>query len=94
MRRVVISGMGIVSCLGNNKKEVLDSLIHTKSGIVFSEEYKNYNFKSQVCGEVKNLNLDDYIDRKNNHIATKSLLTVAMVNSLVQEMLNYLFRQC
>ena len=65
MRRVVISGIGIVSCLGNNKKEVLDSLIHTKSGIVFSEEYKNYNFKSQVCGAVKNLNLDDYIDRKN-----------------------------
>ena len=65
MRRVVISGIGIVSCLGNNKKEVLDSLIHTKSGIVFSEEYKNYNFKSQVCGAVKNLNLDDHIDRKN-----------------------------
>ena len=65
MRRVVISGIGIVSCLGNNKKEVLDSLMHTKSGIVFSEEYKNYNFKSQVCGAVKNLNLDDYIDRKN-----------------------------
>ena len=65
MRRVVISGIGIVSCLGNNKKEVLDSLIHTKSGIAFSEEYKNYNFKSQVCGAVKNLNLDDHIDRKN-----------------------------
>ena len=64
MRRVVISGIGIVSCLGNNKKEVLDSLIHTKSGIVFSEEYKNYNFKSHVCGAVKNLNLDNYIDRK------------------------------
>ena len=65
MKRAVITGIGIVSCLGNNKKEVLDSLIHTKSGIVFSEEYKNYNFKSQVCGAVKNLNLDDYIDRKN-----------------------------
>ena len=65
MKRAVVTGIGIVSCLGNNKKEVLDSLIHTKSGIVFSEEYKNYNFKSQVCGAVKNLNLDDYIDRKN-----------------------------
>ena len=64
MKRAVITGIGIVSCLGNNKKEVLDSLIHTKSGIVFSEEYKNYNFKSHVCGTVKNLNLDDYIDRK------------------------------
>ena len=65
MKRAVVTGIGIISCLGNNKKEVLDSLIHTKSGIVFSEEYKNYNFKSQVCGAVKNLNLDDYIDRKN-----------------------------
>ena len=65
MKRAVVTGIGIVSCLGNNKKEVLDSLIHTKSGIVFSEEYKNYNFKSQVCGAVKNLNLDDHIDRKN-----------------------------
>ena len=63
MRRVVITGIGIVSCLGNNKKEVLDSLLKTKSGIVFSEEYKNYNFKSQVCGAVK-INIDDYIDRK------------------------------
>ena len=65
MKRAVVTGIGIISCLGNNKKEVLDSLIHTKSGIAFSEEYKNYNFKSQVCGAVKNLNLDDYIDRKN-----------------------------
>ena len=64
MRKVVVTGMGIVSCLGNNKKEVLDSLLKTKSGIVFSEEYKNYNFRSQVCGTVK-INLDDYIDRKN-----------------------------
>jgi len=63
MRRVVITGIGIVSCLGNNKKEVLDSLLKTKSGIVFSEEYKNYNFRSQVCGTVK-INIDDYIDRK------------------------------
>ena len=63
MRRVVVTGIGIVSCLGNNKKEVLDSLLKTRSGIVFSEEYKNYNFKSQVCGTVK-INIDDYIDRK------------------------------
>ena len=64
MKRVVVTGIGIVSCLGNNKKEVLDSLIHTKSGIVFSEEYKKYNFKSQVCGTVK-INIDEHIDRKN-----------------------------
>jgi len=64
MRRVVITGLGIVSCIGNNKVEVLDSLLNTKSGIVFSEEYKKYNFRSQVIGTIKNLNLDEHIDRK------------------------------
>ena len=64
MRRVVITGLGIVSCIGNNKVEVLDSLINTKSGIVFSEEHKKYNFRSQVIGTIKNLNLDEHIDRK------------------------------
>jgi len=63
MRRVVITGSGIVSCIGNNKKEVLDSLLNTKSGITFSEEYKKYNFKSQVCG-VPNIKYEDLIDRK------------------------------
>ena len=64
MRRVVITGLGIVSCIGNNKVEVLDSLLNTKSGIVFSEEHKKYNFRSQVVGNIKNLNLDEHIDRK------------------------------
>ena len=40
MRRVVITGLGIVSCLGNNQDEVFSSLINSKSGISFSEEYK------------------------------------------------------
>ena len=64
MRRVVVTGLGIVSCIGNNKVEVLDSLLNSKSGIVFSEEYKKYNFRSQVIGSIKNLNLDEHIDRK------------------------------
>ena len=64
MRRVVVTGLGIISCIGNNKVEVLDSLLNTKSGIVFSEEYKKYNFRSQVIGTIKNLNLDEHIDRK------------------------------
>ena len=64
MRRVVVTGIGIVSCIGNNKTEVLDSLLNTKSGIVFSEEHKKYNFRSQVVGSVKNLDLDKHIDRK------------------------------
>ena len=64
MRRVVITGLGIVSCIGNNQSEVLDSLLNTKSGIVFSEDHKKYNFRSQVVGSIKNLNLSDHIDRK------------------------------
>jgi len=63
MRRVVITGAGIISCIGNNKKEVLDSLLNTRSGISFSEEYKKYNFRSQVCGTIK-INLNDIIDRR------------------------------
>ncbi len=64
MRRVVITGIGIVSCIGNNKTEVLDSLLNTKSGIVFSEEHKKYNFRSQVVGTIKNLDVDSLVDRK------------------------------
>ena len=64
MRRVVITGLGIVSCIGNNQSEVLESLLNTKSGIVFSEDHKKYNFRSQVVGAVKNLKLSDHIDRK------------------------------
>ena len=63
MRRVVVTGFGIVSSIGNNNDEVLDSLLNTKSGIVFSEEYKNYGFRSQVCGSIK-LNLDEVLERK------------------------------
>ena len=61
MRRVVITGLGIVSCIGNNQSEVLDSLLNTKSGIVFSEDHKKYNFRSHVVGTVKNLNIQSLI---------------------------------
>jgi len=63
MKRVVVTGVGIVSCLGNNQSEVYDSLLNTRSGISFSEEYKKYNFKSQVCG-VPKIKVEDHIDRK------------------------------
>ena len=54
MRRVVITGLGIVSCLGNNQEEVKQSLLNSKSGISFSEEYKEHNLKSHVHGKPKN----------------------------------------
>jgi len=63
MKRVVVTGVGIVSCLGNNQGEVYDSLLNTKSGIGFSEEYKKYNFKSQICG-VPKIKVEEHIDRK------------------------------
>ena len=63
MKRVVVTGVGIVSCLGNNQNEVYDSLLNTKSGIGYSDEYKKYNFKSQICG-VPKIKVEEHIDRK------------------------------
>ena len=63
MKRVVITGMGIVSCLGNDKKTVADSLREGKSGISFREEYKEAGMRSNVAGHI-NIDLDAHIDRK------------------------------
>jgi len=63
MKRVVISGIGVVSPLGNNKDEVTKSLYNTKSGISFDESYQEMGFRSQVSGQIK-INLEDEIDRK------------------------------
>ena len=62
-KRVVITGMGIISSIGNNVNEVKDSLINQKSGIVHAPTYKEMGFRSQVHGEVK-LNLEDHVDKK------------------------------
>ncbi|WAI11859.1 MAG: beta-ketoacyl synthase N-terminal-like domain-containing protein [Buchnera aphidicola (Macrosiphum albifrons)] len=53
MRRVVITGFGIVSSIGNNKKEVLNSLYNGTSGIVFSEEMKKLGMRSNIWGNIK-----------------------------------------
>ncbi|UTW05657.1 beta-ketoacyl-ACP synthase I (plasmid) [Amphritea atlantica] len=63
MRRVVVTGMGIVSCLGTDKEAVLDSLKEGRSGIKFQEEYKELGFRSQVAGSI-DLDYTDLIDRK------------------------------
>ncbi|MXZ80433.1 MAG: beta-ketoacyl-ACP synthase I [Gammaproteobacteria bacterium] len=63
MRRVVITGMGIVCSLGNNCREVRESLRQGRSGIVFSEEYADLKMRSQVHGEM-NIDLASRIDRK------------------------------
>ena len=64
MRRVVVTGMGIVSSLGNNKSEVLDSLHAGRSGITFQQEYADQGLRSHVAGSIKNLNVEELIDRK------------------------------
>jgi 3-oxoacyl-[acyl-carrier-protein] synthase-1 len=64
MRRVVVTGMGIVSSLGNNKSEVVDSLKAGRSGITFQQEYADHGLRSHVAGSVKNLNVQELIDRK------------------------------
>ena len=53
MKRVVITGVGVVSCLGNNQDEVYKSLLNSKSGITFSEEYKEYNLKKSCTWKAK-----------------------------------------
>ena len=63
MKRVVITGIGVVSCLGNNQEEIYQSLLNSKSGITFCEEYKEYNLKSNIHGK-PNIKLEDHIDRK------------------------------
>ncbi len=63
MKRVVITGMGIVSCLGNNTNEVLDSLKQGKSGIRFNQSYVDVGMRSHISGTVQ-LDTEALIDRK------------------------------
>ena len=63
MRRAVITGIGIVSSLGNNAAEVLASLKAGKSGISYSEQFEQHNLRSRVWGNIK-LDVAELIDRK------------------------------
>ena len=63
MRRVVVTGMGIVSCIGNGKQEVLGSLKHGRSGTRFMESYRDMGLRSQVAGCV-DVDLPALIGRK------------------------------
>jgi len=63
MKRVVITGLGIVSSIGNNRAEVTESLKTGKSGIEYCEEYAELGFRSHIHGPIR-LNLDDLINRK------------------------------
>lgn len=63
MKRAVITGLGIVSSIGNNKAEVLDSLKHGRSGITQSQEFADMGLRSQVWGNIK-MDPAEFIDRK------------------------------
>ena len=63
MKRVLVTGIGVVSCLGNNQEEVYQSLLNTKSGISYCEEYKEHNLRSHIHGK-PNIKLEDHVDRK------------------------------
>jgi len=63
MRRVVVTGIGIVSSIGNNAQEVVSSLHDARSGIVAAEDYIRLGFRSQVHGSLK-INLDEVVDRR------------------------------
>ena len=63
MRRVVVTGIGIVSCIGNNSQEVLSSLREGKSGITKSEEHVDLGFRSQIYGK-PTLDPEEYLDKK------------------------------
>ena len=63
MRRVVVTGLGAVSCIGNNKGEILDSLLAGRSGITANESFEEMGLRSQVAGAV-DIDVKEHIDRK------------------------------
>jgi len=63
MRRVVVTGMGIISCIGNDLETVTESLKQAKPGIKFNEQYAELGLRSQVCGKAE-VDIEASIDRK------------------------------
>ncbi|WP_322990573.1 beta-ketoacyl-ACP synthase I [Hoeflea sp.] len=86
MRRVVVTGMGIVSSIGNNADEVTESLRNARSGISFSQDFADHGFRSQVWGS-PTLDPTDMVDRRAmrflsrggawNHVAMKQAIADA-----------------
>ncbi|SOU41578.1 beta-ketoacyl-ACP synthase I [Pseudoalteromonas carrageenovora] len=63
MRRAVITGIGVVSSIGNNKEEVLESLKSGRSGIAFNQEFADYKLRSNVSGKI-DIDVKEHVDRK------------------------------
>src|SRR5690606_2456039 len=62
-RRAVITGLGVISCIGNSREAVLDSLRAGRSGIRFNEKFREMGLRSQVSGSI-DLDVSEHIDRK------------------------------
>lgn len=90
MKRVVITGMGIVCSLGNNKSEVLESLKKAKSGIEFSEKYAEMGLRSHVYGSISEIDSSDVIDRKMLRFMADAAIysAIAMDEAIKQSGLN------
>ncbi|WP_370931705.1 beta-ketoacyl-ACP synthase I [Bartonella sp. DGB1] len=86
MRRVVVTGMGIISSIGNDLTEVTKSLYEAKSGISFSQEYQDLGFRSCVYG-MPQIDIEEFVDRRDlrfhgrgtawNHIAMQRAIADA-----------------
>ncbi|GGG49641.1 beta-ketoacyl-[acyl-carrier-protein] synthase I [Pseudohongiella nitratireducens] len=63
MKRVVVTGIGIVSCIGNDKQTVLESLRECRSGISYNPEYEEMGLRAHIAGQV-NIDFSEHIDRK------------------------------
>jgi len=89
LKKVVITGLGIVSSIGNNKQEVLESLKNGKSGIEHNPEYAELEFRSHVCGSI-NIDLNTFIDRKQKRFMGNSAAYcyVAMQEAIEDAMLD------
>ena len=86
MNRVVVTGMGIVSSLGANKLEVLESLKSAKSGIAFSEKYKEMGLRSHVHGSVPEIDTSEIIDRKMlRFMADAAIYTAVALDEAIKE---------
>jgi len=85
MKRVVITGYGIVSCLGNNKNEVLESLQQGKSGIKFQQTYKDQGMKSHIAGSI-DIDFKEMIGRKDLRFMSASSIYAYIA---MQEAINH-----
>src|SRR5690554_3811673 len=63
-RRVVITGLGALSPVGNNVNDTFNNLINGKNGIDFIKQFDPSNLRIKIAGELKDLNLEDYFDKK------------------------------